>query len=97
MQYIPFFNSTAFANEEAVHEVKSSHKNARIILILGVVGGLALVFMACAFAIGKRLKSAAYGKGYEDQENTPTDPDDKKLGEEGFGVVYNKAQTNVAG
>lgn len=31
--------------------------------------------MACLFATGKRLKSATFGKGYEDEENRATDPD----------------------
>lgn len=77
----PFFNSAAFALNSTqgvankADEAKSSHKGTHTILILGVVGGLALVFMACLFATGKRLKSATFGKGYEDEENRATDPD----------------------
>lgn len=71
----PFFNSSVLPPAPAEgpangKRIKSSDKRTHI--ILGVVGGLVLVLIICAFATGRRLKSFLFRRGYQDQEEENT-------------------------
>ena len=64
----PFFNSSVLPPAPAEGpanstRMKSSDKRTHI--ILGVVGGLVLALIICAFATGRRLKSFLFRRGYQ--------------------------------
>eukprot|EP00253_Pinus_taeda_P004729 PITA_04729 len=70
-----FYNSSVLLPAppvEAANSPQNTSSDRKTYIILGVVGGLVLVLIICAFGMGRRLKPATFRRGYEDHQEEIT-------------------------